>query len=809
MPNLVKAEPRGYPAPPVIYSDHRPGMGRGETDGEESVSLRDILAILRRHLLLIGAITAVVLAATAWLVLRQPAMYQAVAQIRLADTRRSVTGGIEGAALEASMGRTTDPLLSQLEVLKGRVVLGDVVDREGLRLRSRTPEFRVGKLKGVAVNIPPQISDTVSLRFAADRVTLKVGSREATAPYQVPVEAGGVRMTVPSRPADIEEAKLVVVTRETAINMLSGSLMPRPQEKTDAVRVEYTSTDPQLAQRIVNAAVVVFQEANARAAQQASRRRRIFLAKQLETTDSMLSSAQLALSNFRSRERVFSSREKFASRQEGLMTLQVRREELAADRQLFQSMAAGLTGSAAARDRALLSVASYPGIATNPAISQLYNQLAQYQNRRDSLTSGAMGSTAQNPDVERLDGLISSTQSKLVDAVRSHVAVLDARIAALDGLEARNSNEMTTLPSAEAEEVRLVQRVETTHKIADQVREELQKAHMAEAVEAGQVEIVYPAPLPAGPVPARKGLKLGLGLILGLVIGGAAAFMREHMNSVIRHQDEIPELLGVPGLAIIPRLANGAAATGRFAGVTRLLSRGNGKSGGAEEKHELVTISNLRSSGAEAYRTLRTNLIFSQAVRSLRTILVTSAAPSEGKTTTSSNMAVTFAQQGLRVLIVDCDLRKARLHKVFSVPREPGLTQLVLGHNSMAEVIHSTSVDGLYVLASGTLPPNPSELVGGPRMANVLKALSAEFDLVVLDTPPLTAAADAAILGKTADGVLMVVRAGQTERGAAQHAVQQLNNVGARILGAVLNDPDAKVPRYGGYYYYDYYGSEA
>ncbi|CAA9352220.1 MAG: hypothetical protein AVDCRST_MAG68-3743 [uncultured Gemmatimonadetes bacterium] len=808
MPNLVKAEARGYPAPPVLYSESRPGPGRGESDAEESVSLRDILAILRRHVALIAAIAAVVLALTAWLVLRQPPVYQATAQIRLADVRRAVTGGIEGAALEASMGRTTDPLLSQLEVLKGRVVLGQVVDREGLRLRSVTPEFRVGRLEGVSVQLPPSSFDTVSLRFAADQVTLQVGGETAKAPYGAPLRAAGVGLTVPSRPASLEEAKLVVVTRESAISALSGSLVPRPQEKTDAVRVEYTSTDPHLAQRIVNASVEVFQEANARAAQQASRRRRIFLQKQLETTDSMLAQAQLSLSNFRSRERVFSSREKFASRQEGLMTLQVRREELAADRQLFQSMAAGLTGSPAARDRALMSVASYPGIAANPAISQLYTQLSQYQNRRDSLTSGSMGSTGDHPDVERLNGLIARTEAKLVDAVKSHVSVLDARIAALDGLEARNSNEMQTLPSAEAEEVRLVQRVETTSKIADQVREELQKAHMAEAVEAGQVEIVYPAPLPGSPVPARKGLKLGLGLILGLVLGGATAFMREHMNSVIRHQDEIPELLGVPGLAIIPRLSNGNGSSSRF-GLPAFLSRSNGKAHDAEGSTELVTVSNLRSSGAEAYRTLRTNLIFSQAVRSLRTILVTSAAPSEGKTTTSSNLAVTFAQQGLRVLLVDCDLRKARLHKVFGVPREPGLTQLVLGHNAMTEVIHSTPVDGLYVMASGTLPPNPSELVGGPRMANVLKALSAEFDLVVLDTPPLTAAADAAILGKSADGVLVVVRAGQTERGAAQHAVGQLNNVGARILGAVLNDPDAKVPRYGGYYYYDYYGSEA
>jgi len=234
--------------------------------------------------------------------------------------------------------------------------------------------------------------------------------------------------------------------------------------------------------------------------------------------------------------------------------------------------------------------------------------------------------------------------------------------------------------------------------------------------------------------------------------------------------------------------------------------RKNGSNGhhGAARALGLVTVNDARSSGAEAYRTLRTNLIFSQAVQSLRTIVVTSAAPSKGKTTTAANLAVSFAQQGMRVLIVDCDLRRARLHKMFGVPREPGLTECMLGQYEHDAVTRETAVPGLYVLASGQLPPNPSELLGGDRMRKTLQALGGAFDLVILDTPPLLAASDAAILSTLCDGVVLVVRAGVTEAEAGRQAMQQLASVGARVVGAVLNDPDAKVQHYGGYYNYEY-----
>jgi capsular exopolysaccharide synthesis family protein len=161
----------------------------------------------------------------------------------------------------------------------------------------------------------------------------------------------------------------------------------------------------------------------------------------------------------------------------------------------------------------------------------------------------------------------------------------------------------------------------------------------------------------------------------------------------------------------------------------------------------------------------------------------------------------------MRVLLVDCDLRRARLHKVFDIGREPGITEMVLGREEPEAVTRETEVTGLYVIPSGVLPPNPSELLGGERMRKGLAALAEAFDLIILDTPPLLAASDGAILATLSDGVVLVLRAGATEGEAAQQAIQQLGAVGARIVGAVLNDPDAKVPMYSGYYHYEYAGA--
>jgi capsular exopolysaccharide synthesis family protein len=546
---------------------------------------------------------------------------------------------------------------------------------------------------------------------------------------------------------------------------------------------------------VANSVALAFQAHNATGAQQQSRRRRIFLEGQMRKTDSMLQRAQANYSAFRAGRQVFSSKEKATIQQQGMMDVQTRRAELDAERRTYEAL---LAQAERARDADnLRSLVSSPGIAANPVIQQLYTQLTRYETERDSMVTGGAANT--NPDVIAVNRLVASTSSNLLSAVRSQIQSLNARISALDRLQQQSAVEISTLPATETEEAQLGQQVQTIQKMADQLQEDYQRAKMSEAVEAGQVEIVDLADIPTLPIASGRMRKLALGILLGLLLGVGAAIVVDGMNTSIRRRDDIERFLQIPGLAVIPKFTD---ATQRRR-IARPSLRRNGKRS-PYGNNGLVTLADTRSQGAEAFRTLRTNLIFSQAVHAMRTIVITSASPAEGKTTTVANLAVSFAQQGMRVLLIDCDLRRSRLHKVFHVAREPGMTDLILGNADQEAVTRDTPVPGLYVIPSGPLPPNPSELLGGERMRKTLQSLGEGYDLILMDTPPLLAASDAAVLSTLSDGVVLVVRAGLTESEAGQIAMQQLGTVGARVVGAVLNDPDSKVPEYGRYYSYDY-----
>ncbi|WP_129676924.1 CpsD/CapB family tyrosine-protein kinase [Candidatus Chloroploca sp. Khr17] len=218
---------------------------------------------------------------------------------------------------------------------------------------------------------------------------------------------------------------------------------------------------------------------------------------------------------------------------------------------------------------------------------------------------------------------------------------------------------------------------------------------------------------------------------------------------------------------------------------------------GSSPETTLITLRDPGSPAAEAFRTLRTNLLFSSLDRPLHTLLVTSTAPDEGKSTTLANLAVTMAQAEQRVLIVDCDLRRPSLHTIFGLPNERGLTSAVLAQDDGPLPIQPTSVPGLHVLTSGPLPPRPADLLGSRRMGALIERMRSEAEIVLFDTPPVVAVTDAATLASRVDGVLLVLHAGQTRRDRAREARRLLEQVKANIVGVVLNG--AKVER--GYTY--------
>lgn len=822
---------RTPPAPRAGGRDER--RWRAEADEPEPslapLDLRQVLAMLRRRVwLVLGVTAAAVAGAWAYAKIAAP-VYQATAVVQLTDERRELTGRLGDQDQSAPSSPSTDPVLSEVAVLTSRNVVGNVIDSMPT-LRLRTQGFGWRSLVGFTI-VEPVVDSAglppMALAFGERSVTV-VGAHgeRVTAPYGSPIELDGVRFAVASRPKG-RKGTLTVLRREDASARLAASIKTKARENTNIVDVSYASVDPARAQRVVNTLLRVFQAASVEDASREARLRRQFVEEQLRQNDSVLGAARLALSDFRGRQRSFSAREKFTAQRSDLSGLQARQDDLDAQRRMYASVLRQLQssaqGGAAARDgvQQLGALLSAQGASASTIVMDQYVTLQRLQSTRDSLTTGRWASAPTNPDVQRVDALIATARVRLERTVEGIVATLDERRTALAREQARSSAELEQLPTSDAEEAQLVEREEAYRKSSDQLREELQRARLAEAAAVGQVGIVDLAALPRIPMGVPFGRKLLYGVLLGLFLGTGVALVAEHLNTAIRGREDLESVLQLPGLAVIPkfdarrgRLARGrgrarlpgARGGGGGGGGRGAAASGNGGDRSAEPvSRSLVTVHDARSVSAEAYRTLRTKLLFSQAISSLRTILVTSPFAQEGKSTVAANLAATFAQHGMRVLLVDCDLRRPSQHAIFHVSEAPGLTELLEGEGAVAGTGRRTPIEGLSLITAGAVPDDPAEVIGSTRMRTVLARLEESFDVVVLDTPPVLPVADTSILASMADGVLLVVHAGKTHRRAAQLAVQQLQDVDARILGAVLNDPNARVPLYDSYGYASYY----
>ena len=400
----------------------------------------------------------------------------------------------------------------------------------------------------------------------------------------------------------------------------------------------------------------------------------------------------------------------------------------------------------------------------HPKVAALRAQVEEIRRRlREAVRRTVAGESAD----------IAPTVQQLVAAVAdlaTYRAQREAYARWLSDLERR----IATLPKKAQEFARLRMEKQITEQLYSSLLQRLQEARIAEAGRVAGAYIVETATVPTAPIEPNRKRNLIFGFVIALAMSVGLGFLVEYLDDTVKMPEDIEARLGVPLFGMIPLIE-------------------------AEGKYPLVLVSQPRSSASEAFRSLRSAVKFAGADGPLKTLLITSPGPNEGKTLVAANLAMAFAQAGSRVILLDCDLRHPALHRYFGVQREKGLTNYLVGEASLDEIVKGTGVSNLWLVPAGTLPPNPPELLESEAMRRTLEALSGRADIVIVDSPPLLGVADATILSSICDGTLLIAEAGSTRREAISLAKKAIDAAHGRVIGAVLNKVG---PRRGGYYYY-------
>ncbi len=431
------------------------------------------------------------------------------------------------------------------------------------------------------------------------------------------------------------------------------------------------------------------------------------------------------------------------------------------------------------------SVREKAGVA--PRVSAIQVGQTQVMQLTTESTDRAKAAALANAYAEAYIGL---RVSQAVDQLERAAKPLQQKIDALDAEIRPLQDQIAAVPAGpqrEAKSLELSPKLTSLLTIQSTFKSTLDKLQVDAGLRSGGVQIVAPAVVPTDPVrpkPIRNSL---LGLGVGLILGTALAFLFEHLDDSIKTKEDLSRSAGdLTVLSVIP-----AVAGWRNRADTKLVSRDEPS-----------------SPAAEAYRSLRTSIQFMGLDRKLQVLQITSPNASEGKTTTLANLAVALSQSGQTVAILSCDLRRPRIHEYFGLPNAVGFTSVLLGETPLSSALQRVpGVPRLVVLASGRLPPNPSELLTSRRTADLVGALRNQVDIILVDSPPVLPVTDAAVLSARVDGTLLIAMAGQTNTKEMTRALETLRNVDATVIGAVLNGATAE-SGYGYGYGYGYYAEE-
>jgi tyrosine-protein kinase Etk/Wzc len=574
--------------------------------------------------------------------------------------------------------------------------------------------------------------------------------------------------------------------QDAANRLKSGILVVEVGKKTGIIRLSYQSTDPRRARDVVNTLAQVYQEHNVDFKSQEASKTLEFIASQLGTTQNDLDSAEKNLQAFKSNSSAVTLDAANADLVKRLAELDTQLSALGLQKKQLEFTTALLRQAIQKGEVHTSSAALQDGTGTDGLTARLAELDVQRQTLLSELSEG-------HPQVKSLKSQIDEVQNKLLSTYEATLKGISRQESALQQELGRYEGEFRKLPEAERELGRLLRVTKVNADIYTFLLQKHEEARITKAATISNISVVDPAITPATPIKPQKQKNLLLGLLAGLMLGAGLAFFIEYLDDTIKGSEEARRVVGAPILAVIPFIPPDEEQN------TDLHS-------------SMITHLRPKSAVAEAFRSLRTSLHFSAINREKKILIVTSTFPGEGKSTTAANLAIILSQTGARVLVIDGDLRRPSLHSKFGHSKfghskSPGLSEILAGDVQAQSILHETGIPNLSLLTAGTTPPNPAELLGSEKMADLLTALREQYDHIIIDAPPVLAVTDAPLLTSRCDLVLVVLETARVPTKAAQRMAEMLANVHAPVGGIVINDKSgASMERYGYYGRYTDYG---
>ena len=727
---------------------------------EEHIDLRDYLRVILKRRWTVMTVFVIILISVAIYTFTATPIYEATTRLVIERENPNVVSVEEVMAIDAS---GTDYYQTQYKIIESRTVAREVIRRLNLE---NSEEF-----------FPKPKDDLLS--------SLKRSVVETVASWKESITS--LLKTEEEKGADGSEA----YAPDTAlVSDFIDRITVGPIRNSRLVDVSFRAANPVLGTKIVNTLARAYIDQNLETKLVAVQNAGKWLHTRIDEEREKVEKAEESLLEYKETHGIvtdFSSdvEQVTAQKLAQLNSQVVQAESGRVEAETRYNQALALVGSPDMLD-------SIPEVLNNELIRQIKSMEVDLYKRMSEL-SKKYGQ--KHPQMLAIESELQTLQKRkaqevdrVINSLRNEYRVTLAKEKSLKEALSKQKKEALDLNQKAIKYGVLRREADSARHMYEVLIKRFKETSLTEDMKTGNIRIIDRAEVPSFPVKPRKKLNFLMAVTLGLFAGIGLAFFFEYLDNTIKVPEDVKRHLKIPYLGPVPLFE----------------VNGQGKQDGT--RPELVTVLAPKSTASESYRGIRTSILFSSAESSPQVILVSSVGPAEGKTITTANLAITMAQYGSKVIILDCDMRKPRMDQLLGVPRNQGMSNLLVGSNAN---ILRTGVPNLDVIPAGPIPPNPSEILGSARMAHLLGTLRRRYTRVLIDSPPSTAVTDAVALSKSVDGIILVIRAGTTTREMAKNGVAQFDAVGAPMLGVVLNGVGVGRDSY--YYYqysYDYYGDD-